>query len=128
MTAKPSASEQHRPLPLLRASNHGFSGDLAWRPSSRAGAFPSSSAANSPTTTEVLKTFKPMSPPKRFRSLRIHKSVPDSQIRRRPEVPSADDHRHGLGRSKFGQRGLWEAIRTVANLVAPVDMRDWSKP
>src|SRR5258708_17883989 len=34
--SRPSASEQQKPLPLLRESNHGLSGLLAYRPSSRA--------------------------------------------------------------------------------------------
>src|SRR3954453_9239613 len=41
--AIPSASEQQGPFPLLRLSNHGFRGDPAYRPSSRAVALPASS-------------------------------------------------------------------------------------
>jgi hypothetical protein len=35
-TLTPSANEQHKPFPLARRSNHGLSGELANRPSSRA--------------------------------------------------------------------------------------------
>jgi hypothetical protein len=34
--SRPSASEQQKPLPLFNESNHGLSGLLAYRPSSRA--------------------------------------------------------------------------------------------
>jgi hypothetical protein len=42
-TVTPSANEQQRPLPLARRSNHGLSGELANRPSSRANSWPDAS-------------------------------------------------------------------------------------
>jgi hypothetical protein len=53
--AIPSASEQHGPLPLLRLSNHGFRGDPAYRPSSRAIALPTRIAVkNMAGKSEIL--------------------------------------------------------------------------
>src|SRR2546423_5431102 len=56
-TAKPSASEQQGPFPLLRLSNHGFKGDPEYRPSSRAIALPNR-RAKTITASEVLTAFK----------------------------------------------------------------------
>src|SRR5438552_18246994 len=52
--AIPSASEQHRPLPLLRLSNHGFKGDPEYRPSSRAIALPTMSVVTNTRISDVL--------------------------------------------------------------------------
>src|SRR5437868_594610 len=56
-TAKPSASEQQGPFPLLRLSNHGFRGDPEYRPSSRAIALPNR-RANTIIASDVLTAFQ----------------------------------------------------------------------
>src|SRR3954470_12075109 len=56
-SAKPSASEQQRPLPLLSASNQDFSGEPAYRPSSRANA-PLNAAAAKNIAAEHFKSLR----------------------------------------------------------------------
>src|SRR5258708_20770393 len=59
--SRPSASEQQKPLPLLRESNHGLSGLLAYRPSSRA--IVAVVARSKPNSAERVTDFPNTPPP-----------------------------------------------------------------
>jgi hypothetical protein len=64
-------------LPLFSVSNHGFSGDPAYLPSSRAVALPIRTPPEIATATEVLKKFmRPLSAKCREKaSPEIHKAL-----------------------------------------------------